>query len=404
MKKDLFIYAWNNLRHSLLRSTLTILSILIGIMAIFSLVSFGQGLSKYTNDIFEKMGSDKLIIQPKSFGPPGSGQSIFSDNDIEKIRRIPGVKTALGLSFTIGELKPNSKTKGKSVQTFSGEMSGREGDLFKTMLNVDPIEGRWLKKNEKGKVMLGYGYSKENNYFVDAIHAGDSVLINGIEMKVIGILDEIGNPDDDSSVILSQNYFQEIFQTDKYYMIYLSADNSVDVSTLEKRVSKELRKFRGQKEGQEDFFVQTFEDIMATSGTILGVINAIVIIIALISVFVAAINIMNTMYTSVLERTQEIGIMKAIGAKNSDILSIFLIESSFVGFIGGVLGILLGYGIAKFGGFLASSAGYSILQPYFPVWLFIASIIFATGIGALSGTLPAINASKQKPVDALRYE
>jgi len=121
-------------------------------------------------------------------------------------------------------------------------------------------------------------------------------------------------------------------------------------------------------------------------------------------VLVAAVNIMNTMYTAVLERTKEIGIMKAIGSRNRYILMIFFFESGILGLIGGTIGILFGYGLAKMGGAIAAEAGYALLQPFFPWWLTVGCLTFAFLVGATSGFFPALQASKLKPVDALRYE
>ena len=110
------------------------------------------------------------------------------------------------------------------------------------------------------------------------------------------------------------------------------------------------------------------------------------------------------MYTAVLERTKEIGIMKAVGATNASILSIYVIEAGMVGMIGGILGVIFGFLISSTGGLMAAQAGFSFLKPAFPIWLTLGSIVFAMGVGAAAGTLPAIRASKMNPVDALRYE
>jgi putative ABC transport system permease protein len=153
-----------------------------------------------------------------------------------------------------------------------------------------------------------------------------------------------------------------------------------------------------------NFGVQTFEDVLETFTNIIGILNGILVLIALISVVVAAVNIANTMYTSILERTQEIGIMKSIGAKNSFILFIFMAESGILGLIGGTIGIMFGYLIARVGGAITAAQGLGFIRPSFPAWLVIGCLLFAFLVGSLSGLLPAIQASKLKPVDALRYE
>ncbi len=132
-------------------------------------------------------------------------------------------------------------------------------------------------------------------------------------------------------------------------------------------------------------------------------VQVLLVGIAAISLLVGAIGILNTMYTAVLERRREIGIMKAIGARNSDVLYIFLVESGLLGLTGGIIGLLLGVGIAKLIQLIAYLAlGESLIQATIPIWLIIGSLTFAFLIGALSGTLPARQASLLHPVDALR--
>ena len=150
--------------------------------------------------------------------------------------------------------------------------------------------------------------------------------------------------------------------------------------------------------------MQSFEELIESFSNVLNIIIGFIILIALISVLVSAVNTANTMITSVLERYKEIGILKAIGAKNSDIFWIFLFESSFLGFVAGVLGVLLGWGFASLAGSVLTNLGWGFLAPYYSGYLFAGLILFATVTGAISGVIPAIRASKTNTVDALRYE
>jgi len=184
----------------------------------------------------------------------------------------------------------------------------------------------------------------------------------------------------------------------------MSIDSSVDSGKLADKIEEKLRRHRGEEEGKETFFVQTFEDAMEMFGNIMNILNGVLALIALISLVVASVNIMNTMYTAVLERTNEIGIMKAVGAKNRDIMFIFIFESGLLGMVGGIAGVILGYLIAKTGGGIAAASGVAMLQPFFPTYLTVGCILFAFSIGAIAGIMPAYRASKLKPVDALRYE
>ena len=182
---------------------------------------------------------------------------------------------------------------------------------------------------------------------------------------------------------------------------------SVDVDKISNaidNIEKNLRDSRNVEEGKEDFTVSSFEDMLEQFTSALNIIIGFVILIALISVVVSAINTANTMITSVLERVKEIGVMKSIGARNSEILKIFLFESSFLGFMAGVVGVFLGWLLAFVAGTILLSLGWGFLQPYYPWQLFLGCILFATVTGAISGIVPAISASRTNPVEALRYE
>ena len=144
---------------------------------------------------------------------------------------------------------------------------------------------------------------------------------------------------------------------------------------------------------------------MESFGVILNIITAFLIGVAAISLLVGGIGIANTMYTSVLERTKEIGVMKSVGAKNSDITLIFLIESGLLGLVGGIIGIALGIAIGQFVEYIAiNQLATTLLRVSTPAWLVVSCLLFAFLAGATSGTLPALRAAKIKPTDALRYE
>ena len=176
-----------------------------------------------------------------------------------------------------------------------------------------------------------------------------------------------------------------------------------EINDVASRIEDKMRKDRKEKKGEEDFSVQTPVKALGTVNLILNIINLIVTGIAAISLVVGGIGIMNTMYTSVLERTKEIGIMKAIGARNSDVMKIFLIESGLLGLVGGVVGAVIGLLLA-FGVSGAANAAFgSVILKVTLSWpLLLMSISFSLIIGIVSGISPAIQASKLKPVDALR--
>ena len=389
-----------------MRSFLTILSILIGITAIYALISFGQGINKYVTDFSQEMGSDKIMMMPGGglASSPGTSNIMYTEDDLDFLRKTNGIIEATGMMITTGKIKfKDYKEKYPFVMGLSTDSS--EKRLIEEMFaGIEITDGRSLKKGDELKVTLGYSYTIPNRMFKKAISVGDKIEVNDIKVEVVGFYEEIGNPGDDSNVYLSQEGYEEIFDIDEFEYIYLRAAPDKDPSEISERIKEKFRKRRGQKEGEEDFTVQTFEDTMAAFTAIINILNGVLVLIALISLVVAAVNITNTMYTSVLERTREIGIMKAIGSRNKQILNVFVIESGVLGLTGGVLGVLLGYGISKMGQAIAAASGLTFLKPYFPLWLTIGCLMFAFFVGAGAGLLPAIQASKQKPVDALRYE
>jgi putative ABC transport system permease protein len=205
---------------------------------------------------------------------------------------------------------------------------------------------------------------------------------------------------------MNDNDVKEVFGIkDEYSIIVVQVRDINQINDVAEKIKEVMRKDRDEKKGQEDFSVQTPEQAISSVKTILNIINAIVIGIAAISLIVGGIGIMNTMYTSVLERTREIGIMKAIGARNRDVLLIFLIESGLLGLVGGAIGIGIGFSIGKIVEYAAGVyLGTTLLRAVFPIELILGSLAFSFFIGMLSGVLPAFQASRLKPVEALRYE
>jgi len=205
---------------------------------------------------------------------------------------------------------------------------------------------------------------------------------------------------------MSHEVFKEFFNTsNRVDVIYIQIQQGQDLKIVAEKVKKALMKSRDVTEKTIDFTILTPEELLGTFSIILNIITAFLAGIASISLVVGAIGIANTMYTSVLERTKEIGTMKAIGARNSDILKIFLIESGLLGIVGGVIGVALGMISSWTIEVYANQAlGTNLLQVSFSQYLIGGCLIFSFIVGSLAGLLPSRQASKLNPVDALRYE
>ena len=405
MNLEYFKFAVDNLRHRKLRSWLTMLGIFIGIAAVVSLIGLGEGLRAAINSQFGFLGTDIISVTASGgFGPPGAGVvNPLTDKELEEIERVKGVENAAGRLLESGKLVFNGQAR------FGYAVSVPDGDdrkLIEHIQNMKIQKGRLLEDGDKGVIVVGANFFEDENIFGKIIDVGSKVELQDKEFKVIGILEKQGNFQVDSAVIINEDDLRELVNRpgDDYDIIGVRFNENADVEEIQADIEKRLRKVRGVDEGEEDFSVQTPASILESVNSTLLAIQIFVYIIAGISLLVGGIGIMNTMYTAVVERTKEIGIMKSIGAKNSTVFTLFFIESGLLGTVGGVIGAILGYLIAT-GLALAGRAalGTELIAAHISPQLIIGALLFSFIIGSFFGTLPAVRASKLNPVDALRY-
>lgn len=404
MLTDFFGLSLNNLRRRRLRSWLTMIGIFIGIAAVVALISLGQGLQDYITGEFEKLGKDKIVIMPKLLGPPGSVTSealILKKRDLDFIENIRGVKWAVGM------LMKSSQTKFKDEATINYAIGIAPEDLklLSEVQSFNIVEGRDLKEDDKFKVVVGYNHAY-GDIWKRGIKIGETIEIEGYGFKVIGVLKKIGNPFDDAAVYMPKETLREILSVgDEESEILVKTEKDLDPKDVAETIKRRLRSFRGEKEEQETFNIQTSEQLLSTFQNIFSVVQGVLVGIAAISLLVGGVGIMNTMYTAVLERTKEIGTMKAIGARNSHILLLFLLESGLLGLVGGLIGVGIGIGLAKGAEYIAGVyIGTPLLKASMSPVIMFGALAFSFVIGTLSGILPALQASRLKPADALRYE
>jgi putative ABC transport system permease protein len=425
---ELIIYSLKNLWNRKMRSFLTIFSILIGIATIFLFISFGLGLFNYVDELTSGSSADKLLIQPRGFGAPGLDPTFaFSEEEIEIVRKTPGVKEASGAKMRVANVENHEENKFTFIMGYDPDEP-----LILDMFDVEIDNGRNLKSGDVGKAVFGYNYQIDGRIFEKGMKVGDKVEIQGVEIKAVGFFESIGSPPDDAQIYFDEDFMDELFPGEvvNYGMIVARVDIDKLDKTAEK-IEEELRDYRDQEEGKEDFYVQSFAALVESFSSALDIIIGFIIFIAFVSVIVSAVNTANTMITSVLERVKEIGVMKAIGAKNSEIFNIFLFESFFLGFVAGLLGSFVGWVLASGIGSVLNSLGWGFLTPaysgatavlfdflrkfglsflpelpvgFFRGDLFLFCLVFASITGAISGAFPARQASKTVVVDALRYE
>ena len=384
------------------RTALTLIGIFIGIAAVVSLISLGQGLKASIDRQFELLGTDKIFIRPgSSVGFDPTVTIKLSEEDLLAIRDISGVKSASAMVLKLARIT----FKGENKYTFATGLEDPELN-YEHMIESFGVEietGRGAEGDREAVVGKNF---ISGDFFDAAVEVGDKIEIEGKKFRVVGSVTEVGNPQDDANVYITFDAALETFDLsrDELDFIYVTVREGEEPGKVGDSIKKRLRKLHGVDEGDEDFTVSTTEDYMETFGIVLTVVQIVLIGIAAISLLVGGVNIANTMYTSVLERTNEVGIMKAIGARNSDIFFLFLIESGILGVAGGIAGIAAGIGLSRLVALAAASAGWSFIQTLFPWYLTIGALLFSFVVGAVSGTLPAYQASKLHPVDALRYE
>ncbi len=393
-------YSFRNLKKSKDRSFFTILSILIGITTIFIFISFGMGLFNYIEEISGGASADKVLVLAKGAAAPGLDTTFeLNEDDLRIVNGVTGVYEAKGSYFNVIKVEQDENIRYTFIASYTPD-----NPLILESFDIGIYKGKTLQPTDSSKVVLGYNYLEKDRIFPKAYEINDKITIDGRDFRVSGFLESIGNPQDDSQVYINENAFEDFYPNVTSYGMIIARVNSDDIDTVVERVTKALRKHRGQEEGQEDFYIQSYADMMEAYSGALNMIVGFIVFIAVISVIVAAVNTTNTMFTAVLERYREIGILKAIGAKNSEILDIFLFESALLGFVAGLIGIGIGFIITSAAKTLLISLGWSFLAPLYNIWLFAGCLAFATITGAVAGSVPAYRASKINTVDALRYE
>ena len=406
MLKDYIYIPWNEIKRRKLRSWLTLIGIVIGISAIISLITLGQGLQNAIQNQFDALGKDKLFITAKG-NPLTAGLSIeaikITEDDQEVVGRTSGVKKTAGMIYSTGRIEFNDLIRYFFISGLPTDPEERA--LIGEAQSYKLLKGRFLDKGDKFKAVVGNEYTK-NSLFKADIDVGDKILIQNQEFKIVGMLQRIGSPPDDQSILIPLNAYKDIFGTgDELGIIIAQSDAGEDATQVGLTIEKELRKSRDQKEGEEDFTVSTPEKFAESFNVILDIVQAVLAGIAGISLLVGGVGIMNTMFTAVLQRTKEIGVMKAIGAQNKHIMALFLVEAGFYGLGGGLIGVTLGVGFAKLVELIFKIAvGPAFLAIEINYLLIFATLFFSFIIGVLSGIVPARNASKLHPVDSLRYE
>ena len=406
---DSIVAALVAIRSNVLRSVLTALGIIIGVAAVIVMISVGAGAQKQVDDVIKKLGSNLVIVVPGTTtsggarGARGSRPTITEDDAIAIQNDIPSVKVSA----------PSVRGSGQIIfgnQNWSTVIRGVTPDYRKAR-EWEIAAGRWFDNEEvrsAAKVAL-IGETVSENLFGKDNPVGQIIRIKRVPFKVIGTLvgkgeTPMGNDMDDAVFIPLTTAKKRTLGgrrlSGRLVGVVFVKSNSADVveDTI-RDMTKLLRQRHKIRPGQpDDFFVRNLSSILEARANSSRVMNLLLAAVASISLIVGGIGIMNIMLVSVTERTREIGLRMAVGAKGRDILLQFLIEAVTLSLIGGIIGIIFGLG----GSYLIAGIGNSpaIVQP-FSIFLAFG---FAAAVGIFFGFYPARKAARLDPIEALRYE
>ncbi len=410
MRKPVYT-ALKGLHTNKTRSALTILGIVIGIMAIVLVMSIGEGANALIVSQVQGLGSKTMFIVPgKDPGGPSNFSSMFSDSlkerelqAILKKANVPTLADATPMVMVPGSISWRG-------DTFPPTTFGAS-EIIEEILDLRVERGSFFSREEirQNESVAVIGRKVYEDLFGETDAVGERVKIKGRAFRVTGVLAKKGRTgllDVDEAVIIPYTTAQRhLMGTDHYNEIIARAASEESVARTVRDIEATIRELHDITDPEDDdFHVHTQEDIAERVGSITGVLTALLASVAAISLLVGGIGIMNIMLVSVTERTREIGLRKALGATDGDILTQFLLESVILTLIGGVVGIALGASLS-FVASLALSKGLGVSWAFaFPVRGALLGVGVSLGTGLIFGIYPARQAAQKSPIEALRYE
>ena len=381
------------------RTFLTSLGIVIGVLSVVILIAFGLGLKKYINDQFQSLGSNIIRVVPGqilkggSFSSTGSMSTIrFDFRDVLKLQRVKSAEYVIPVVT-----RSISVSMGKGVEPATLYASTAD---ISVALNLNAHYGDIFTKSEVEKrsriVVIGPKIAAKL-FGSEEVSLGKTIKIDNQNFKVQGILEAkggggFGGPDLDSFIYMPHTTAQVFNPDKKFYAIIVKSNSDISIATAKEEIKTALLK----RYKEDDFSVIDQAELLGAIESIFGMLNTVLVAIAAVSLVVGGIGIMNIMYVTVTERIKEIGIRRALGARASDILLQFLVESVALSILGGLMGLGLAYLIVFF------------IQSVFPTYIDLNSVMLALGvstvIGVVFGVFPAKKAADLSPIDAIRNE
>jgi putative ABC transport system permease protein len=397
---DIVGMSTNGVKERKFRFTLNLIGILIGCAAVTGLVSMTQGMNNTITDQLGSLGASTITVIPGSFtaGHGFTGGGSFATRtlgwlDLNVIEKIPDVEFAVPIE------SGGSGAYAVRGKTYSRSLTGVTDQYFAINKALEIAEGRVLLRSDLAVAVVGANVVQPLSEDNPVLSLGDrikvSANVNGVDkeltLRIVGVLKKTGGSfgSSDSVVLIPLKTYEQFFETGgTYNSIQVTATSTDKVDEVAKAIKDKI----------DQVTVVTAASAQSMVNTILGTMQAVLGGIAAISLVVAGVGIINTMTISVLERTREIGTLKALGAKSRDILFMFISEAVLTGIVGGMIGAVGGFGLS------VAVGNYIGLAPDLSVSLGAMVVGFAVVTCVLSGLYPAWHASRMNPVEALRYE
>ena len=401
---DIFKESWLSISGNKLRSFLTVLGIIIGVMAVVIMVAVGETVQQSITDQFSSLGTNTIVIRAgaaRTGGVRMGNRQTLTLSDAEQIGKLPDVSAVTPAQSSGAQVIYGN-------QNWATSMVGVYPD-YVTVQNIEMEYGTFFDqmavKNASTYAVIGPTTAKELGMPENPV--GEIIRIQNTPFVIIGVTKEKGDSamgSQDDMIIIPITTLKKRLQGSRFpesvSMIALKLYQDADNAVVTDQISALLRQRHKIKDGDaDDFQVTDMKQIMETMNTVTGYLKLLLVAIAAVSLLVGSIGIMNMMLVSVAERTREIGVRKAIGARERVIIIQFLSESVLISFIGSMFGLVLGVGLSQ-------GVGRFILDYNVPfsIWPVVLSVTVAIVVGLASGVMPAIKAAKLNPIDSLRYE
>lgn len=393
--------AYEALFSNKLRSALTTLGVIIGVLAVILLVSIGEGARKYIANEMEGLGTNILIVTQGKTETSGGSMMMATAGTTHKLtyddakaikRRSWSIKETAPVVLGTSKIKNMNRSRNTTVIGVTPE--------FESVRNMYVEIGSFVSQADvdASRKVVVLGRLVKNELFGDKNALGGLVKLGESSYRVVGVMSKKGVAlgwDMDDLVFIPLTSAQELFDTDRLFEILFKVDRKEDLDVAREQIKKMLIK---RHDGKEDFTITDQAAMLGAMDKILNIMTAVLAGIAGISLVVGGIGIMNIMLVSVWERTREIGVRKAVGATGRDIMLQFLVESVTLSLVGGIIGILLAVGIA------ALLPLFTPLPTSVSGWSIALAFGFSAAVGVFFGVWPAVKASKLDPIEALRRE